>query len=710
MNAMTDIPAEPQLRVRRRRGSSGRARRMTLLRRLLVVAMCLGAFAVAILAFRSVVSNRIDPAAARESLARAQAYLKANNASAARSQAFSAVRADPKWGEASLMLARADLMLDEGVAGEAALRRAIDNGVDPKRTVALMAHAILLQGDPRRAIVESRKAPEADRLYALRVQTRAYATGGNLAAAQEAAMAAVRLAPESADAWTELGRFRFNAGDIVGAIEAASKAVDLDKGNTDALLLRGELVRTQYGLSASLPWFEAALKRDPYRHAALIQYAATLGDVGRTRDMLAVTRKAMEAHPLSPQAFYLQAVLAARAQNFDLARQLLQRAGGGIAGLPGGVLLGGTLDMADGNYQRAIEKFRYLVSQQPMNITARKLLAAALLRSDASKNGIDTLRPVVARGDADSYALTLVARGYERIGERAFAAQYFDRAAYPARDGSVWFSSDDALPMLSAAAAKAPTDDPRAMIPLIRGMIEHGDTAQALAKAKEIAGRNPGAPAAHSLVGDTLMLMKRPADAVPYYKAAASIRFDEPTMLRLVEALDKAGQRQDASNALALFLSQNPLDLAALRLSAAWQAAAGDYDAAIDSLEAIRLRIGDRDAGLLAELAYAYAAVGEPERAAHYADAAYAIAPSNPAVAGALGWTLARSGDTAGGIEALEKAVTIAPRHPMLRWQLAQAYVDAGRKADAKTQARAAIAIPGFAEKGAAEALLAKAE
>ncbi|MBX3595618.1 MAG: tetratricopeptide repeat protein [Sphingomonas sp.] len=680
------------------------------MRRLLVVAMCLGAFAVAILAFRSVVSNRIDPAAARESLARAQAYLKANNASAARSQAFSAVRADPKWGEASLMLARADLMLDEGVAGEAALRRAIDNGVDPKRTVALMAHAILLQGDPRRAIVESRKAPEADRLYALRVQTRAYATGGNLAAAQEAAMAAVRLAPESADAWTELGRFRFNAGDIVGAIEAASKAVDLDKGNTDALLLRGELVRTQYGLSASLPWFEAALKRDPYRHAALIQYAATLGDVGRTRDMLAVTRKAMEAHPLSPQAFYLQAVLAARAQNFDLARQLLQRAGGGIAGLPGGVLLGGTLDMADGNYQRAIEKFRYLVSQQPMNITARKLLAAALLRSDASKNGIDTLRPVVARGDADSYALTLVARGYERIGERAFAAQYFDRAAYPARDGSVWFSSDDALPMLSAAAAKAPTDDPRAMIPLIRGMIEHGDTAQALAKAKEIAGRNPGAPAAHSLVGDTLMLMKRPADAVPYYKAAASIRFDEPTMLRLVEALDKAGQRQDASNALALFLSQNPLDLAALRLSAAWQAAAGDYDAAIDSLEAIRLRIGDRDAGLLAELAYAYAAVGEPERAAHYADAAYAIAPSNPAVAGALGWTLARSGDTAGGIEALEKAVTIAPRHPMLRWQLAQAYVDAGRKADAKTQARAAIAIPGFAEKGAAEALLAKAE
>ena len=43
--------------------------------------------------------------------------------------------------------------------------------------------------------------------------------------ASEAATAAVRLAPQSAAAWTELGRFRFNAGDVVGAIEASAKAV-----------------------------------------------------------------------------------------------------------------------------------------------------------------------------------------------------------------------------------------------------------------------------------------------------------------------------------------------------------------------------------------------------------------------------------------------------------------------------------------------------
>ncbi|MEG3181031.1 tetratricopeptide repeat protein [Sphingomonas sp. LT1P40] len=690
-----------------RRRRSKRTRSLNL-RRIVVFALCIGAFGVALFAFRSVVTGGPDPAAAREAVARSQTYLKANNASAARSQAFTAVRADPQWGEAHLALARANLMLDEGVAAESSLRRALDSGVDPKRIHALMAHAILLQGDPRRALVEADKAPEADRAYALKVRTRAFTAGGNLAAARDAAMAAVRLAPQSADAWTDLGRFRFNAGDVVGAIEASTRAVELDKGNTDALILRGELVRTQFGLVAALPWFESALKRDPYRHAALIQYASTLGDAGRTRDMLAATRKAMEVRPRSPQAFYLQAVLAARAEQFDLARQLLQRAGGGVGALPGGLLLGGTLDLQEGRYERAIEKLRNLVSLQPMNIGARKLLASALMRSDASKNAIEVLLPVVARGDADAYSLSLVARGYERIGERATAARYFDRAALPARDNAAWFSSDDAVPMLTAAAQKAPTDDPRATIPLIRGLIDSGDKGAALAKAQDIAARNPGAPAAHTLVGDTLMLLQRPGDAVAAYKSAASIRFDEPAMLRLVEALDRSGQRQQASTTLALFLSQNPLNLAALRLSAHWQAAAGDFDAAIDALEAVRLRTGNRDAALLAELAFAYAGAGEPDRAARYAEAAYLIAPSNPAVAGAMGWALTEGGDTAGGIELLQKAVALAPRHPMLRWHLAQAYAEAGRKADAKAQAQVALATPGFTDRGAAEALIAR--
>ncbi|MEG8018441.1 hypothetical protein [Sphingomonas sp. LR55] len=105
------------------------------------------------------------------------------------------------------------------------------------------------------------------------------------------------------------------------------RAVALAPREPSALTLQGEVIRDRYGLVAALPWFEAALKRDAYYHPALIEYAATLGDVGRNADMLVATRRALQARPGSPQALYLQAVLAARAGRIDLARALLRRTG-----------------------------------------------------------------------------------------------------------------------------------------------------------------------------------------------------------------------------------------------------------------------------------------------------------------------------------------------------------------------------------------------
>ena len=111
-----------------------------------------------------------------------------------------------------------------------------------------------------------------------------------------------------------------NMGDLRGAIEASTRAVALDPNDPDALILRGQLVRTQFGLTAALPWFEGVLKRDPYNHDALIEYAATLGDAGQANAMLDATRRALAVRPGSAQAYYLQAVLAARAGRYALAQ------------------------------------------------------------------------------------------------------------------------------------------------------------------------------------------------------------------------------------------------------------------------------------------------------------------------------------------------------------------------------------------------------
>jgi tetratricopeptide (TPR) repeat protein len=674
------------------------------LRGVLVIGGAVAVLFIVLIGWFTLTPGKMSTADAAEATGRAEELLKADNATAARDLAAQAVRGDPDNENAHIVLARALLALHEGVAAEGEIQRAVDAGYDPKAVPQWRAEAWVLQGKTDQAPAEADKAPAGQHVYALRIRARALAADSKFADAKAALDEALRLAPNDAGVWTDTGRFRFTAGDLLGAAEASDRAVKLAPGSIDALILRGEIVRSQYGLVAALPWFEQALQRDPARHDALIEYAATLGDVGRTVDALAATRRALDARPGSPQALYLQAVIAARAGKYDLARSILDKTGGAINDLPGVILLGGTLDLEKGDYEQAIEKLSDLVGMQPMNITARKLLAIALLRTDRARNAIDMLRPVVARADADSYALTLVARGFERIGDRASAARYLDRAAYPATGASTAFSADDTTATLAANADQNPSD-PDAIVPLIRALITGGDKGAALAKAQDIAAKNPGAPGAQLVLGDLLMLLNRPGDAVAPYQRAADLRFDEPTVLRLIEALDGAGRREDAANALALFLSQNPASIAALRLSAHWQLIAGDYDAAIDSLEDLRARIGDGDAALNADLAAAYTGAGETGTAVDFGEAAYGLSPANPAVADAYGWALFKGGDQEGALELLQKAVILAPKHPGLRWHLAQIYAALGRKAEAKAQAQAALADPSFTDRAEAQAL-----
>jgi predicted Zn-dependent protease len=620
----------------------------------------------------STLPARADAADARTALAQALARFEAGHWTAARERAQAAAAADPGWGFAQAVLARTHLALGEGLAAQAALGRAAADGFDPRRAQQLLAHARLLQGDPAGAIRAADKALPRYAGYARRIRAQALAAQGDVAGGLALLERVVADRPGDAPAWVALGGMRMGAGDMVGAINAAAAAVKADPASPDALRLRALTVRAQYGLIAALPWFETALQRDPQGYDTLIDYAATLGDAGRSSAMLGAVRRAMAVRPDSAQGYYMQAVLAARAGDAETARSVLQRASGGASGVPGALLLGASLDIADGAYGQAAVSLRELVARQPTNVTARKLLALALLQTDAARDALDYILPAATRADADSYTLTLAARALERIGDRAGAATYLDRAASPARGASSAFAPDDSLGTL-AAQARATPGDPSVAVPYIQALAATGDTAAALASAQAVAQANPGAPAAQLILGDALAMTDRFGDAATAYARAAAARFDEATMLRLVDARDRAGQRDQASAALSLFLAQNPANVAALRLAGQWQLAAGDNDAAIDTLERLRAGIGDSDAAVLAALATAYAGAGEAGTAVAYGAAAYRIAPANPLVADAYGWALYRADNPGAARPLLAKARRLAPAHAGIRAHWAEA-------------------------------------
>ena len=460
-------------------------------------AIALAVIALAVIAAGMLLARRSARPDPQKLLADAAATLAAGNHHAARANAQAAAAASPGSSPAHLLLARADLLLDDGLAAEAALDRAVAAGASSRRLHGWRAHARLLQGDRAGALAEAARMPGDP--YATRIRARALAAGGDEAAAATLLHALIAASPRDGAAWTDLGRLRLTLGDVGGAAQASGGAVAMTPTDPAALTLAGEVVRTRFGLKAALPWFAAALKRDAYHYPALIEQAATLGDLGRHREMLAATRTALVSRPGSAQALYLQAVLAARAGRVDLARRLLQLTGGRIDRTPGVLLLGGGLDYRRGDYDQAVAKWRLLLARQPMNLTARRLLALALLRSGDARGSLETLRPMVLRADADAYTLRLAARGLERTGDRVGAAALLDRAARGGEEAAP-FASDTSVGVLAAAAADAP-GDPTFQIGLIRGLIGDGDREGAVARARELVAASPGAPAARVALG-----------------------------------------------------------------------------------------------------------------------------------------------------------------------------------------------------------------
>src|SRR6185369_5336849 len=211
--------------------------------------------------------------------------------------------------------------------------------------------------------------------------------------------------------------------------DAADAALRLDGGNIRALELRGLLVRDEFGLTAALPWLEAGLEHNPDDMALLGEYAATLGELGRAREMLVVTRQMIRQEPSNPRAWVLQAVLAARADDFGLARQMLTPAGPVALDIPAAMLLSGMLELQAGNMNLAVERLDLLVRRQPHNEVARALLARALASTGNPAMLIARFGDEVRAPGTSPYLLTLVARAYEDSGRRDLAAPLLDRAA-----------------------------------------------------------------------------------------------------------------------------------------------------------------------------------------------------------------------------------------------------------------------------------------
>ncbi len=428
--------------------------------------------------------------------------------------------------------------------------------------------------------------------------------------------------------WTTLGRSRLAVADQLGAIEAADRALQLDARNIRAIELRGELMRSQFGVVAALPWFERGLQIDPDDIPLLEEYAQTLGEAGRYRDMLAHARRIIALDRRNWKAFYMQAVLAARAGEFELAKRILPRLGDARGEVPAAMLLDAICEYELGNYNRAVDQFQRLLAMQPRNRKVRTLLAQALYRAGNPLDALDVIREIAGRGDADSYALMTAARAFEASDQRGNASAALDDAALSVLRPALPLPEPMSLAGAADQARRNP-DSARTVIPYIRLLLAEGNIDAAYAQSIRLQSANAGVADAHILVGDIEMARGNVAGGVAAYGQARAIAFSEPVMLRLVDALSRSGDERAAGETLAAYLAYNPQSLTALRLAGYRNLDSGQWANAIGLLERVRARLGYNDSILLANLARAYSGAGKHDAAEREAAIAYRIAPAN---------------------------------------------------------------------------------
>lgn len=541
-----------------------------------------------------------------------------------------AIADDPAAVRPRVELARAQLWLGDGLGAEASVKAALAAGANADYLRPLLARAYALQGDSKRALAALDAGPIAPEMIgeAAWIAGDVHLADGDLGAARAAYDRAVRERPRDSALWVDIARFRDANADTLGARDAVDYAIELDGKNSAALAYKANLVRTQGGLNASLGWYEKALAADPDDADALIDQAATFGDLGRYKDMLAALRRAATLVPRDPRLYYLQAVLAARAGNYRLARSLLQRTRGELDDQPGVMLLSAIVELELGGQAVAVNWAERLIAEQPYNFTARRILAAANWADGDADAAAEVLAPLVDRQDADSWSLLLAARAASERGHKGEAADYMARAAALAPGEAGPFAVDDDYGSLAADANAAPLDPARA-IPAISADMAAGHYDSAIARATRLRDANRGVADAHILLGDAALAGGRFGLAVESYRAARALDAGERTTLRLANALFRAGDPAGSGAAILALRDSQPSSIAADRLAGHLAMDIEHWDQAAAHFERVRRRIGDRDAVILRDLARAYAAKGDRDRALPLIATAYRLQPLN---------------------------------------------------------------------------------
>ena len=580
-----------------------------------------------------------------------------------------AIESDALDGE--VLLLRGCIYVEQGDGGNAQkeLRKALALGVGHEVLDAVLAKAMLLEGQAEQLLAELTPSAKhkGEVLAGLQV-TRGLAqlALGQMAPARASFARSLEAVPDFTDALLAEARLAYADGQAAAAAERVQQVLQKAPQLAEAWLFKGELLQASGQPDAALQAYARAEQLLPLSMLPRLAAARILIDIGDTGAAQAQLDRVLRMAPNHPAGTYMQALLHFQNRNYILAEAFveasLERAPDHV---PAILLLAGT-QLAKGAVQKAEQRFLQVLQKKSDDLLTRKLYVATLLQMNEHLRALKALEPVVAQMASDAELLALAGHAYIQARNFSTAQGYLERAAALQTDptgervrlGQNQLSRGESargIAELERAAGLDPGGT-RADFVLTLSHLRRREFDAALRAARQLEIKQPGNPIAVNLAGAAQVGMNDLAAARTNFERALKLDAGyRPASINLALVDLQAGRRFSARQRLQAVLASQPGNVDAIGALAGMESGPGALlrllqQARAADAQAVPLRL---------LLARELLANGDADGALAVAKEANDIAPDSAETLDALGTAQGAAGRKIDAVSTFEKLVRV---------------------------------------------------
>ena len=368
--------------------------------------------------------------------------------------------------------------------------------------------------------------------------------------------------------------------------------------------------------------------------------------------------------------------------------------------------------------QEATQLLERAVAENPASLPASTQLITRYLQIDEKQKALTLARNLQSSNATDPGALELLAQAQFANDDKQGALSNYQRltSLVPDSAAAQLKLASMHLTMNNVAAASEATKKALALQPdfvdaaVFQATLytQTGDTAKALAVAKEMQKLPSQMLVGYELEGNILTFQKKPDLAAKAFEQAyAGDKQNIRLLMKLHGSLQLSGKTKEAETLANQWIKDHPTDtILHLYLGETYLAQKQNKAAISHYQQALRLQ--PDNVGALNNLAWAYQQEHDP-RALETAEKAYAGASDSAAVADTLGWMLAEKGNLTRALPLLQKAASAAPDAMDIRYHLVLALMQSGDKIKARKELEQMLATgKNFPQMEEAKSLLKK--